>query len=42
MTVSFQVFIMNLASDGKVPSEMRQYTLKTYYVKKFQGFRCGA
>jgi hypothetical protein len=39
MTVSFQVVIMNLASDGKVPPEMRQYTLKTHYVKKFQELR---
>jgi hypothetical protein len=42
MTVSFQVVIMNSVSDGKVPSEMTQYTLKTYYVKKFQGLRRGA
>lgn len=39
MTVSFQVFIMNLASGCKVRPEMRQYTLKTHYVKKFQGVR---
>ena len=41
MTVSFQLFIMNLATGGIVPSEMRQYTLKTHYVKKFQAVPFG-